>query len=145
MPFAQGPIDATAVVAGTMGAKKTSELIPFCHPIPLEGCSIRVRAVRGRSRVDSVAVSCPNRGRSLPRPCVRDVQVRADAARHEVVVECEVRTTNKTGVEMEALVGVSVAALTIYDMCKAASHAIVIRETRLVSKDGGKSAFVSTE
>jgi len=101
----KGPIFATAVVAGIQAAKRTWELIPMCHPLPIDG----------------IAVTCTS---------VRD---------HEVEVVCTVKTTHKTGVEMEALTGASVAALTIYDMTKALSHAIVIRSIELVLKTGGKS------
>jgi cyclic pyranopterin monophosphate synthase len=62
-------------------------------------------------------------------------------AKHEVVIECTASLTGKTGIEMEALTGASIAALTIYDMCKAFSHEIVIRETRLISKTGGKKDY----
>jgi cyclic pyranopterin phosphate synthase len=62
---------------------------------------------------------------------------------NEVVIQCTATITSKTGVEMEALTGASVAALTIYDMCKAMSHAIIIKETKLISKTGGKSDFTS--
>jgi cyclic pyranopterin phosphate synthase len=89
-----------------MAAKKTHELIPFCHPLGLDNCKI------------SIAVD-------------------ADQA----VIDCTCRVHHKTGVEMEALTGASVAALTIYDMCKALSHDIVIGETRLISKTGGKQDF----
>jgi cyclic pyranopterin monophosphate synthase len=101
----KGPIFATAVVAGIQAVKRTWELIPLCHPLPLDG----------------VAVTCSVLGT------------------HEVEVRCTVKTTHKTGVEMEALTGASVAALTIYDMTKALSHAIVIRNIELVLKTGGKS------
>jgi len=104
IPTPKGPVFATAIIAGTMGAKKTSELIPFCHPIGLENCKLKI-------------------------------QLRGD----EVVIECEVSTHNKTGVEMEALTGASVAALTIYDMCKSVSHGMVILETKLIKKTGGKT------
>jgi len=102
----KGPVFATAVVAGIQAAKRTWELIPLCHPLPLDG----------------IAVTC-----------------RLDGTR--VAVECTVKTTHKTGVEMEALTGASVAALTVYDMTKALSHAIVIREVALVTKTGGKSDY----
>lgn len=102
----KGPIFQTAVVAGTMAAKRTSELIPLCHPLPIEGCDVSVKAAGRR-----------------------------------VVIEARVRTTDKTGVEMEALTAVSVAALTVYDMCKAVSQGIVIRDVRLVRKTGGKSDY----
>jgi len=101
----KGPVFATAVVAGIQAAKRTWELIPMCHPLPIDG----------------IEVVC-----SL----VGD---------HEVEVLCTVKTTHKTGVEMEALTGASVAALTLYDMTKALSHAIVIRSVELITKTGGKS------
>ena len=93
--------------AGTMAAKKTSELIPLCHPIGLEDCKISVK--------------------------VHDA--------NEVWIECETKLHHKTGVEMEALTGASIAALTVYDMCKGMSHDIVIRETRLLEKRGGKTDY----
>lgn len=102
----KGPVFQTAIIAGTMAAKKTGELIPLCHPIGLDGCDFSIE-VNGL----------------------------------EVVVECTAKITAKTGVEMEALTGASLAALTIYDMCKALSHDIVIKETRLISKTGGKKDF----
>jgi cyclic pyranopterin monophosphate synthase len=100
----KGPVFQTAIIAGTMAVKKTSELIPFCHPLPVENCVVEI----------------------VP---------------HEtgVVIRCEVSTTGKTGVEMEAMTGASVAALTVYDMCKALNKAIRIQDLRLISKTGGKS------
>ena len=106
----KGPVFATAIIAGVMAAKKTHELIPFCHPLGLDGCKI-------------------------------DIAVAGETA----VVECRCRVHHKTGVEMEALTGASVAALTIYDMCKALSHDIVIGETRLLTKTGGKQDFQHDE
>jgi cyclic pyranopterin monophosphate synthase len=103
----KGPVFDTAIVAGVMAAKRTHELIPFCHPIPLDDCRIAIDW----------------------------------AGEREVVIECSVRATYKTGVEMEALTGASVAALTVYDMCKALSHGIRIDEVVLVSKTGGKRDF----
>jgi len=103
----KGPVFQTAIIAGTMAAKKTHELIPFCHPIGLERCKFSIEL----------------------------------QANGEVIIDCEVGLNHKTGVEMEALTGASIAALTIYDMCKALSHDIVIRDTRLLSKTGGKSDF----
>ena len=100
---AKGPVFDTAIVAGVMGAKRTHELIPFCHPLGLENCKIAI-----------------------------DMQ--GDSA----VIHCTVTVHHKTGVEMEALTGASIAALTVYDMCKALSHGIVIGDVRLLSKDGGK-------
>ena len=102
----KGPVFATAIIAGVMAAKKTHELIPFCHPLGLDSCKIKI-AVDGE----------------------------------HAVIECFCRVHHKTGVEMEALTGASVAALTIYDMCKALSHDIVIGETRLMSKTGGKQDY----
>jgi cyclic pyranopterin phosphate synthase len=103
----KGPILDTAIVAGTMAAKKTSELIPFCHPLNLKSVKIEIQPV--------------------------------DEAR--LRVEARVKVLDQTGVEMEALTASSVAALTIYDMCKAASKGIVIECTRLVEKTGGKSDY----
>ena len=101
---AKGGIVDTAVIAGTMAVKRTHELIPFCHPLPIDGCRIRI-----------------------------------DWASAQVLrIECQVRTTHRPGVEMEALTGASVAALTIYDMCKALSHRLVIGPTRLLAKRGGR-------
>jgi cyclic pyranopterin phosphate synthase len=100
----KGPVFHTAIVAGVMAAKRTHELIPFCHPLGLERC---------------------------------DVTIEMDAA-NEAVVRCAVSVHHRTGVEMEALTGASIAALTIYDMCKALSHDIVIAATRLLEKQGGK-------
>ena len=102
----KGPVFQTAIIAGTMGAKKTAELIPFCHPIGLDDCKIIIEMV------DTVAV-----------------------------ITCSVKVSGKTGVEMEAITGASIAAITIYDMCKAMSHEIEILSTRLLSKTGGKKDF----
>ena len=102
----KGPVFQTAIIAGTMAAKKTGELIPLCHPIGLESCDIEIS-----SNIN------------------------------EVIIDCTCSVSSKTGVEMEALTGASVAALTIYDMCKAMSHNIVIKETKLMSKTGGKNDF----
>ena len=102
----KGPVFATAIIAGVMAAKKTHELIPFCHPLGLDSCKIAI-TMRG----------------------------------NDAVIDCRCKVTHKTGVEMEALTGASVAALTVYDMLKGLSHDIVIRETRLESKTGGKRDF----
>ena len=104
----KGPVFATAILAGVMGAKKTSELIPLCHPVPLEDCQIKVEF--------------PPDGQ-------------------DVVIHCYAEAHGKTGVEMEALTGASVAALTIYDMGKSVSPGIVIKEIRLLEKKGGKSHY----
>ena len=107
---AKGPVFHTAIVAGVMAAKRTHELIPFCHPLGLERCDIAI-------------------------------EMQGD----EAVVRCTVAVHHKTGVEMEALTGASVAALTIYDMCKALSHEITIVETRLLAKHGGKRDLDAAE
>ena len=107
----KGPIFQTASLAGIMGAKRTSELIPLCHPLPLDDCK---------------------------------VEITADAARAEVRIDCRVRTHGKTGVEMEALTGATIAALTLYDMGKAVSHGIAIKDVRLLEKTGGKSDYRAT-
>jgi cyclic pyranopterin phosphate synthase len=99
----KGPIFATARLAGIMGAKRTSDLIPLCHPLPLSKVNV-------------------------------DINMEGNV----VMIECECRVTHKTGVEMEALAGATIAALTIYDMVKAVSHRVTIESTTLVSKTGGK-------
>ncbi|NNC94005.1 MAG: cyclic pyranopterin monophosphate synthase MoaC [Chitinophagales bacterium] len=103
----KGPVIQTAVISGTMGAKKTSELIPFCHQIPLESCSIEI------SRVEYDMLK----------------------------IICSVSTSSKTGVEMEALMGANIAALTVYDMTKSLSQNTEILELKLIHKTGGKSDF----
>ncbi len=107
----KGPVFHTAVLAGVMGAKKTSELIPLCHPLALDDCRIEIES---RQLADGSG---------------------------EATLHCRVQTHAKTGVEMEALAGATVAALTLYDMGKAVSHGIVIREVRLLEKTGGKSDY----
>ena len=101
----KGAVFDTAIVAGVMAAKRTHELIPFCHPLGIENCRI-------------------------------DIEMSGEDT---AVVRCTVSVHHKTGVEMEALVGASITALTIYDMCKALSHDIIIERTRLIEKRGGKS------
>jgi cyclic pyranopterin phosphate synthase len=98
----------TAIVAGVMGAKRTHDLIPFCHPLGIENCRIAI-------------------------------DLEGDTA----IIRCTVTVHHKTGVEMEALTGASIAALTVYDMCKAMSHGIVIDGVRLLAKDGGKSGYTA--
>lgn len=104
---AKGGIVETAIVAGTMAVKRTHELIPFCHPLPIDGCRIAIEWNGER----------------------------------DLRIECNVRTTHRTGVEMEALTGATVAALTVYDMCKALSHRIVIGPAKLLGKRGGRRDF----
>jgi cyclic pyranopterin monophosphate synthase len=103
----KGAVFDTAIVAGVMAAKRTHDLIPFCHPLGIENCRIEIEM----------------------------------SGEDTAVVRCSVSVHHKTGVEMEALVGASIAALTIYDMCKALSHDIVITGTRLIEKRGGKSDY----
>lgn len=110
----KGPVFQTAILAGIMGAKRTSELIPLCHPLPLDDVKVHIDT----------------------EPASGDGTVVA-------VIRCEARTFGKTGVEMEALTGASVAALTLYDMGKAVSHDIVIQQTRLLRKTGGKSDYAT--
>ena len=102
----KGPVFQTAILAGVMGGKKTSELIPLCHPVGLEDC-----------------------------------QVSISVKKEKVIIDTEARTTGKTGVEMEALTAAAIAALTVYDMCKALSHDIIIEDIKLISKTGGKKDF----
>ncbi len=103
----KGPVFQTAIIAGVMAAKKTHELIPFCHPLSLEDCQIHISVKKQRA-----------------------------------IIHTETIITSKTGVEMEALTAASVAALTIYDMCKALSHDIIIEEIKLMEKRGGKKDFL---
>ena len=104
----KGNVLETARIAGVMAAKKTSDLIPMCHPLNITHARIDFDFDKEKSCIE---------------------------------IEAEVSLTGKTGVEMEALTGVTVAALTIYDMCKAFSHNIIIKETRLIKKIGGKKDF----
>ena len=102
----KGPVFQTARIAGITGVKKTSDLIPFCHPLAIEKCKLEIELVDQHALID-----------------------------------CTVALHGRTGVEMEALTGASIAALTIYDMCKALSHEIRIESVRLMQKTGGKSDF----
>ncbi len=102
----KGAVFSTAIIAATMAVKKTSDLIPFCHPLMINGCKV-------------------------------NINVEGDCA----YINCEVKISGKTGVEMEALTGVTAAALTIYDMCKALSHEIKITDIELIKKTGGKSDY----
>ena len=103
----KGAVFQTAIIAGIMAAKKTSELIPLCHPLGMDNCNITVELNE----------------------------------QQEVTILCTTKISAKTGVEMEALTGASIAALTIYDMCKAFSQNIIIKETKLIKKSGGKTDF----
>jgi cyclic pyranopterin phosphate synthase len=109
---AKGDVLTTAQIAGIMAAKRTHELIPLCHPLPLTGI---------------------------------EVSLEPDESRGAIEVTATVRTTAKTGVEMEALTAVSIAALTVYDMAKAAQKNMRIGDIRLVRKTGGKSGDIELE
>ena len=102
----KGPVFQTAIIAGILGAKKTAELVPFCHPVGMDDCNIEI-ATKGT----------------------------------QAVITCTAKVEAKTGIEMEAITGASIAAITIYDMCKAMSHDIEILSTRLMKKTGGKKDF----
>lgn len=108
----KGDVLAVARVAGIMAAKRTAELIPLCHPLPLTHVA---------------------------------VEFACDNERGEVRIEARVKCAGGTGVEMEALTAVAVAALTIYDMCKASDRALRIEAVRLLRKSGGKSGEVNLE
>jgi cyclic pyranopterin phosphate synthase len=108
----KGDVLVTAQLAGTMAAKRTSELIPLCHPLPVTYI---------------------------------DVQCVPDSAENRINIEATVRVDGKTGVEMEALTAVSVAALTIYDMAKAVDRGMTIGNIRVVAKSGGKSGDFEQE
>lgn len=107
---AKGDPLQTARIAGVMGAKRTADLIPLCHPLPISGVTVTL----------------------TPK-------------RWGYAVSATVRTTGQTGVEMEALTAVSVAALTVYDMCKAVERTMRIEDVRLVAKSGGKSGDFRAE
>ena len=108
----KGDVLTIAQLAGIMGAKRTSELIPLCHPLPLNQVSVDFELDESNSRIEITASA---------------------------------RTSSKTGVEMEALTAVSVAALTVYDMCKAVDRGIRIENIRLVRKRGGQSGDITLE
>ena len=101
----KGHVFQTAIIAGIQGVKKTSEIIPMCHPLLINGVDININIINSE----------------------------------HVEVLCEVIIEGKTGVEMEALTGVSATCLTIYDMCKSISKDIIIKEVKLLEKTGGKS------
>ncbi|MFD1315291.1 cyclic pyranopterin monophosphate synthase MoaC [Namhaeicola litoreus] len=103
----KGPVFQTAIIAGIQAVKKTWDVIPMCHPLPINGVDISIEI--------------------------------ADEDHIEIL--CSVFTEGKTGIEMEALHGASVSALTVYDMCKALSQKMVIKEIKLLNKTGGKSDY----
>jgi len=109
----KGNVYATAKIAGIMAAKKTSDIIPMCHPLELTGI---------------------------------EIDFSSNIEKGEITVNSRARTFNRTGVEMEAMTAVSVAALTIYDMCKSADREIVLSDIKLLEKSGGRSgSFVRKE
>ncbi len=101
----KGPVFQTAIIAGIQAVKKTSELIPMCHPLLINGVDIDINIIDNE----------------------------------HIEILCTVSIEGKTGVEMEALTGANITALTVYDMCKAISQKMVIREIKLLEKSGGKS------
>ena len=103
----KGSVFHTAIIAATMGVKKTHDLIPLCHNLPISSCKTDIQPL----------------------------------GEEQIRIICTVKTTGQTGVEMEALHGASIAALTIYDMCKAMSHDIIIQNIQLMEKTGGKNDF----
>ena len=106
----KGPVIQTAVIAGIQGSKRTSDLIPMCHPLHLSGVEV-------------------------------DIQLEGEKAR----IQVQVKTSHQTGVEMEALTGASIAALTLYDMCKSVSKSMIIESIKLLKKTGGKSGDYRAE
>ncbi len=116
--IAKGDVLAVAQIAGIMAAKHTHELIPMCHPLLLTSVDVGFDTEAGKGEEESSAC---------------------------ITITATVRTTGKTGVEMEALTAVSVAALTIYDMCKAVERTMRIQNVRLVRKSGGRSGEVINE
>ena len=106
----KGSVFHTAIIAATMGVKKTHHLIPLCHSLPISSCKTDIQPID----------------------------------EEHLLITCTVKTQGQTGVEMEALHGASVAALTIYDMCKAMSHNIIIQNIQLMEKSGGKNDFKRT-
>lgn len=101
----KGPVFQTAIIAGIQAVKKTSELIPMCHPLLINGVTIDITVMDGEN----------------------------------IEITCEVSIQGKTGVEMEALTGANITALTVYDMCKSISQEMIIKEIKLIKKTGGKS------
>ena len=108
MQTKKGEITSVAIIAGIMGAKKTSDLIPLCHNIGIENI---------------------------------DIIINTNIRKNSLVVESRIKTSGKTGVEMEALMSVSIACLTVYDMCKSIDKSIIIKEIKLLSKKGGKNNY----
>ena len=110
MQTKKGEVTNVAILAGIMGAKKTSELIPLCHNIDITNVDIKITTNKKLSNL---------------------------------VINASVKSTSKTGVEMEALTAVSISCLTIYDMCKSLDKNIIIDKIKLISKKGGKSDYLN--
>ncbi len=107
----KGPVFQTAIIAGIQAVKRTSDIIPMCHPLMIDGIDIKINVFDNEN----------------------------------IRILCTVNVKGKTGVEMEALTGASIAALTVYDMCKALSQKMVIKAVRLLEKTGGKSDIKNTK
>ena len=108
MSTKKGEITSIAIIAGIMGAKKTSDLIPLCHNINIDNVNINIKTNQKKS---------------------------------SLTLQATVKSSGKTGVEMEALTAVSISCLTIYDMCKGLDKGILIEQIKLISKSGGKTDF----
>ena len=106
----KGEVESIAIIAGIIGAKKTSELIPLCHNIKIENIDIKIKSIKKMSSLK---------------------------------ITSSIKSSGKTGVEMEALTSVSIACLTIYDMCKGIDKNIIIKDICLIKKIGGKSDFAN--
>jgi cyclic pyranopterin phosphate synthase len=106
---AKGPVFSTAIIAGVMGAKNTANILPFCHPLPIDYI---------------------------------DIKINYNEELRVIMIDCIVKTIHKTGVEMEALTGATHAALCVYDMLKAVSKDMIIKDIKLISKKGGKSDHI---
>jgi cyclic pyranopterin monophosphate synthase len=132
--IAKGDVLAVAQVAGIMAAKRTSDLIPMCHPLGLTSVDLAFEMVRQE----------PQPERKDPAPGTAD-RFRQGQDEARVLITAIAKTSGKTGVEMEALTAVTVAGLTIYDMCKAVDRAMRLERVRLVRKSGGKSGLIVLE
>ncbi len=132
--IAKGDVLAVAQVAGIMAAKRTADLIPMCHPLGLTSVDLAFEMVRLEPQPERKVLTL----RSAPRPSPDEGEAR-------ILITASAKTTGKTGVEMEALTAVTVAGLTIYDMCKAVDRAMRLEHIRLVRKSGGKSGLIVLE
>jgi cyclic pyranopterin monophosphate synthase len=154
-PSALAALRSTAVVAGVLGAKRVGEFIPMCHPLPLDGVVIEILEERADAASGAAEPAASTSNELGSAPLARSVTDAAGALGGlDLRVVCAARTTARTGVEMEALTGASIAALTLYDMLKAAvgggggggggggaagSSGLVVERIRLLAKAGGKS------